>query len=73
MVDYSECARLRYLDRTSGRLWPAALELLEVLADGGDTVSPLRRRRDDPGGDGLSLPGDDAGVVEQYRLVVPYA
>ena len=55
------------LDRAAGRLRAAPVELLEVSCGGGDAVSPLLRRGHDPGGHGLSLPGDDAKAVEGDR------
>ena len=53
--DQGQCAGLRYVDRAPGGFWAAALELLEVSNDGGHTLSALRGRGHDSGGDGLSL------------------
>jgi hypothetical protein len=60
VADARQCARFRDFDCAPGSLWAAALELLEVSDGGGDTLSPLLWRGHDAGGDGVSLPGDDA-------------
>ena len=57
---------LRQLDHPPGGLRTAAVELLEVSRICGDALSPLLRRCHDPGGDGLSLPGNDAEDVEGH-------
>ena len=67
----AQCARLCHLDRPPGSLRPAALELLEVFADGGHTLSPLRRRGHDPGGNGLSLASDHAENVTGRGVAHP--
>ena len=51
-----------------GSFRAAPMELLEVSCGGGDAISPLLRSGHDPGGHGLSLPGDDAKAVEGDRF-----
>ena len=68
MDDAGQPARAGSLDRAPGSFRPAPMELLEVSCGGGDAVSPLLRRGHDPGGHGLSLPGDDAKAVEGDRF-----
>ena len=68
MDDAGQLARAGSLDHAPGSLRAAPMELLEVSCGGGDAVSPLLRRRHDPGGHGLSLPGDDAKAVEGDRF-----
>ena len=62
--DAEQPARVGQLDCEAGGLWPAPVELLEVSCRGGDQVPALLWRGDDAGGDGTSLPGDDAEAGE---------
>ena len=68
MADQEQCARIRYVDRSPRGLRAAPMELLEVSCGGGDAVSQLLRSGHDSGGNGLSLSGDDAKVVEGDRF-----